>query len=67
MVRIPWPAPKLILPPSAKIDGVDRFDVESLTELARTGFRRFLADRFPTQEPQVLARSEDYVTFLMKS
>jgi len=59
--------PKLILPPSAKIDGVDRFDVESLVEPARTGFRRFLAERFPTQEPQVLARAEDYVTFLMKS
>jgi hypothetical protein len=59
--------PKLILPSSAKIDGVDRFDIEALTEPARTGFRRFLAERFPTKEPQVLARSEDYVTFLMKS
>lgn len=58
--------PKLILPPSAKIDGVHRFDIESLAEPARTGFRRFLAERFPTQEPLALPRAEDYVTFLMR-
>lgn len=58
--------PKLILPPCAKLDGVDRFDIESLAEPARTGFRRFLAERFPTQEPVALPRAEDYVTFLMR-
>lgn len=59
--------PKLILPPSAKIDGVDRFDIEALTEPAKTGFRRYLAEQFPAQAAPVLARAEDYVTFLMRS
>lgn len=59
--------PKLILPTFARIDGVDQFDIECLAEPAKTGFKRFLAERFPTKAPQVLVRSEDYVTFLMKS
>ena len=60
------PRPKLILPPTLNINGVDSLDVESLDEPAKTGFKRFLAARMPTAQPQALARAQDYVTFLMQ-
>lgn len=60
------PRPKLILPATLSINGVDSLDVESLDEPARTGFKRFLAAGTPTAQPQALARAEDYVSFLMQ-
>ena len=60
------PRPKLILPATLAINGVDSLDVESLDEPAKTGFKRFLAAGTPTAQPQALARAEDYVTFLMQ-
>ncbi len=61
------PRPKLILPASMVIDGVDRFHVEALTEPARTGFVRYQALRLPTAAPEQLAKADDYVQFLMRS
>jgi len=58
------PRPKLILPQTAVIDREERFDVEGLTEPARTGFSRFLARKYPTSAALGLARAEDYVAFL---
>lgn len=60
------PRPRLILPATLNINGVDSLDVESLDEPAKTGFKRFLAAGMPTAQPQALARAEDYVTFLMQ-
>ena len=55
------PRPKLILPPTIRIDGVEMFDVYGLAEPARTGFLRH---RVPTDEP--LAKADAYAAFLMK-
>lgn len=56
--------PKLILPPAMKMDGVERFHLEALTEPAKTGFKRYLARQFPTTNPEPLPKAEDYVHFL---
>jgi hypothetical protein len=61
------PRPKLILPPSMVIDGVDRFHLEALTEPARTGFIRHQTLRAPTAAPEQLPRADEYVQFLMRS
>lgn len=53
------PRPRLILPPSIHLDGVECFDVDTLAEPARTGFLRF---KGPMAEP--LAKADDYATFL---
>ncbi|MBS0372872.1 MAG: hypothetical protein JSS57_27160 [Proteobacteria bacterium] len=63
------PRPALILPPSIRMEGVDCFHIESLSEPARTGFRRFLAESdnaCPASSLGGLSRAEDYVRFLMK-
>jgi hypothetical protein len=60
------PRPKLILPPTMAVAGVDRFHIEALAEPAKTGFVRHLALRFPTAQPEALPKAEDYVSFLMK-
>ena len=62
----PGARPALILPPLIKIDGVEHFDIQALREPARTGFRRYLARRYPTAEELSLARAEDYAEFLAK-
>lgn len=63
---VPGPRPKLLLPATVKIGGVDLFDVEGLAEPARTGFRRFQMQRDPLADLQALAKAQDYVTFLME-
>jgi hypothetical protein len=61
------PTPALILPATIKVDGVERFHVNSLTEPARTGFERYRGINFPTTAPpEPLAKAEDYVKFLMQ-
>lgn len=64
---VPGRRPRLILPPSLKIDGVERFHIEALEEPARTGFKRYLAGkRGAREEPAGMPRAEDYVRFLMR-
>lgn len=58
------PRPKLLLPQTITVDGVDCFDVQGLAEPARTGFMRYLARKYPTQAPAAMAKAEDYVAFL---
>jgi hypothetical protein len=58
--------PALILPPSAVIDGVERFDVEALTEPARTGFDRYRNVYASAAPPDPMPPAEQYVTFLRK-
>lgn len=58
------PRPKLLLPQTITVDGVDCFDVQGLAEPARTGFARYLARKYPTQAPAALAKADDYVAFL---
>jgi hypothetical protein len=60
------PRPSLILPPSMRIDGEDRFDIQSLAEPARTGFIRHRAERVPLAKPEPLPLAQDYVSFLLK-
>lgn len=61
------PRPVLPLPPSMRIDGVDRFHIDALAEPARTGFLRHMGANFPqTNPPDPLPKAEDYVLFLMK-
>lgn len=59
------PRPSLILPPSINIDGVDKFDVNALTEPARTGFLRYKG-AYAMSSPEPMAKAEDYVRFLMQ-
>lgn len=62
----PGPWPSVIAAPFIKVDGVDHFDVQALREPARTGFRRYLARRYPTTEEVSFGRAEDYAEFLAK-
>lgn len=64
---VPGPRPLLIVPALLKVDGEDHFDVQALNEPARTGFKRYLARRYPTTEALSLARAEDYAQFLARS
>lgn len=59
------PRPSLILPPAMKIDGVEQFDVNALTEPAKTGFLRFKGS-YAMTAPEPMAKAEDYVRFLMR-
>lgn len=57
------PRPALILPPAITIDGVARFDINSLQEPARTGFNRYRGVAgTATLDP--MPRADDYVRFL---
>jgi hypothetical protein len=55
--------PALILPPAIKVDGVERFDIENLTEPARTGFNRYRAPA-GTAKAEAMPLAEHYVRFL---
>lgn len=55
--------PALILPPAIKVDGIERFDIENLTEPARTGFNRYRAPA-GTAKADAMPLAEDYVRFL---
>ncbi|QDZ28705.1 hypothetical protein [Noviherbaspirillum sp. UKPF54] len=60
------PMPALIVPAPIRLEGVDRFHLESLSEPARTGFKRFLADG-ELKDPEAargLPRADSYVHFL---
>ncbi len=61
------PRPALIVPPLLKVNGEDHFDVQALAEPALTGFKRYLARRYPTAQELALARAEDYAQFLAQS
>ena len=59
--------PKLILPPTLRVDGEERFHIESLDEPARTGFQRYRGMNFPTAEaPDPMPRADDYARFLTR-
>jgi hypothetical protein len=58
--------PTLILPPTMKIDGAERFDLQALAEPARTGFLRYLATRNAAVKPAAMPLGTDYVAFLTK-
>lgn len=60
------PRPALILPPSIKIEGEERFDLQSLREPARTGFIRHRANRVPLAKPEQMPLAQDYVDFILK-
>lgn len=55
------PRPRLILPATIRLEGVELFDVAALAEPARTGFLRF---KGPMCEP--LGKADDYATFLTR-
>lgn len=62
------PKPKLALPPSLKIGGVDRFHREALPEPALTEFERYqsIHAKLGAEPVSSLPRAEDYVRFLME-
>ena len=60
------PRPALILPPSIEIEGEDRFDMQSLSEPARTGFNRHRANMVPLAKPEPMPLAKDYVDFILK-
>lgn len=62
------PIPKLLLPPSLKMDGVDYFHLAALEEPALTEFQRYQAyhARLGATPLNNLQRAEDYVRFLME-
>lgn len=60
------PRPALILPPSIEIEGEDRFDMQSLSEPARTGFIRHRANQVPLAKPEPMPLARDYVDFILK-
>lgn len=55
------PRPRLIMPPTMKLDGVEVFDVMALDEPARTGFRRYHG-----KEDAALVPTDEYAKFLVK-
>jgi hypothetical protein len=61
------PRPALILPATMRIDGEDRFDLQSLAEPARTGFSRYQANRIPLAKPEPMPKAQDYVAFLTRA
>ncbi len=61
------PRPSLILPPSIRIDGEERFDIQALAEPARTGFTRHRAMMAPLAKPEQMPKAQDYVDFLLKA
>lgn len=60
------PKPALIVPAPIRIDGVDRFHMESLAEPAKTGFKRFLThdEEKDAEAARGLPRADSYVRFL---
>jgi len=60
------PKPALIVPTPIRLEGADRFHLESLTEPAKTGFRRFLSTLETADPPALhdLPRADAYVQFL---
>ncbi|MGB9109845.1 MAG: hypothetical protein WCC39_14280 [Telluria sp.] len=62
------PIPKLLLPTSLKMDGLDYFHLAALDEPALTEFQRYRAHhaKLGAQPLNNLQRAEDYVRFLME-
>jgi hypothetical protein len=58
--------PKLIIPPTLKIDGIDRFDISALEEPARTGLVRYLRREKPADAANDLIAADDYAAFLTR-
>lgn len=63
----PGDRPKLILPTTITVGNEKRFDVASLEEPARTGFRRYMAATRPNAEPVQWALETDYVQFILEA
>jgi hypothetical protein len=62
------PVPKLITPPTLKVDGGDHFHIESLVEPAKTGFLRYCATVTKGSTPlNPMPPAKDYVSFLIES
>jgi hypothetical protein len=61
------PRPKLILPATMKVKGEELFDVESLSEPARTGLLRYRGINYPAvAPPDPLVPAQMYVNFLSR-
>jgi hypothetical protein len=61
------PRPKLILPPTMKVEGEELFDIESLAEPARTGLLRYRGFNYPmVSPPNPLVQAQVYVDFLSR-
>lgn len=60
------PRPGLIVPPSIRIDGVERFDLQALADPARTAFTRHRANQIPLAKPEPMPKAQDYADFLTK-
>lgn len=59
--------PALIVPPSMKVDGVERFHIDALAEPAKTGFQRYRGVTLPTSAaPDPMPKADEYARFLMK-
>lgn len=56
--------PTLALPPTVEIDGKHRFDIEALSEPARTGFNRFRAPAGSATPADPMPLLDDYARFL---
>ena len=56
--------PALLVPPTMKVDGVDRFHIDALPQPARAGFDRYRAPLGATMPPDPMPKVEDYVLFL---
>lgn len=62
------PIPKLITPPTLKVDGSDHFHIESLAEPAKTGFLRHCAAATKGSAPlNPMPLARDYASFLIES
>ena len=58
--------PGLYIPPSMKVDNVDRIDLQSMPEPARTGFLRYLVRQNAAAKPELMPKASDYVAFITK-
>lgn len=57
--------PALLVPNALKVDGVDRFHIDSLPQPARTGFDRYRAPMGSAEPPDPMPKVDDYIRFLV--
>jgi hypothetical protein len=58
------PRPSLLIPPTMKVDGTDRFHIDALPQPARTGFNRYRAPLGVARAPDPMPKLDDYARFL---
>lgn len=56
--------PALLIPPTMKVDGVDRFHIDALPQPARAGFDRYRAPVGVAVAPDPMPKLDDYARFL---